>query len=224
MSGGEDGGARDGLPNARRERSGALEDLSDVGLVSRKPVYDGRIVRLTLDTVRFPGGDTGTLEMVRHSGASAVVPFLDSPADEDPRVVLVHQYRYAAGGLLYEVPAGMPASRSESWIDCARRELTEETGFEASELRYLGRIFTTPGFTDEVIHLFAATGLRPGATNRDADEFLDVVTLPLSEALQGIRRGEIVDAKSVAALLLSASFLSSLWEENRQPPVRRPPP
>lgn len=203
-----------------REGTGPLHDLSDAGLVSREPVYDGRIVHLSLDTVRFPGGETGMLEMVSHPGASAVVPFLDPPLDADPRIVLVHQYRYAAGGLLYEVPAGMASSSEEPWAQCARRELAEETGYEASDMRYLGRIFTTPGFTDEQIHLFAAHGLRSGAVSRDPDEFLEVVTLRLSEGVEGIRLGTIVDGKSVAALLLASSFRDSLWEANREPPAR----
>jgi ADP-ribose pyrophosphatase len=190
------------------------------GRISRKEIYDGRIVHLSLDTVRFPGGDTGELELIRHAGASAVVPFLDPPDFPDPRLVLVHQYRYAAGGMIYEVPAGMPRSSSESWETCARRELVEETGFEAGEMSYLTRIYTTPGFTDEVIHLFAATDLRPGAVSRDADEFMEVVTLPLSQVLAKIRAGEIVDGKSLCAILFAASFVGTVWPERRLPPER----
>ncbi len=205
-----------------RDDGGSLGGVEGAGLLERREIYDGRIVRLSVDTVRFPGGRTGDLEFVRHPGGSAVVPFLDSPSDPDPRILLVHQYRYAAGGLLYEIPAGMPDSAEEPLEECARREMTEETGFRARELRYLGRIFTTPGFTDEVIHLFAAAGLEAGGTDRDPDEFLEVVTLPLSRALRGVRTGEIVDAKTVSALLFVASFLEVAWEENRPAPAREP--
>jgi ADP-ribose pyrophosphatase len=98
--------------------------------------------------------------------------------------------------------------------------LTEETGYEAEELRYMGRILTTPGFSDETIHLFAAGGLRETAASRDEDEFIEVVVLPLSEVLERMRKGEIVDAKSIAALLFASSFRTSLWAEDRHPPPR----
>jgi ADP-ribose pyrophosphatase len=192
----------------------------EVELLSRTRVYDGRIVHLSVDTVRFPDGDTVSLETILHAGASAVVPFLDEPTEADPRVVLLHQYRYAAGGRLYEVPAGMPASADESWPECARRELAEETGFEARELRYLSRVFTTPGFTNEVIHLFAAAGLTPGAARPDPDELFEVTTIPLLRAIEWIRDGKIVDGKSVAALLFAASFRHEVWPQNRRAPNR----
>ena len=196
------------------------DDETTPGRIARRKIYDGRIVHLSLDTVRFPGGDSGELELITHPGASAVVPFLDPPSSPDPRLVLIHQYRYAAGGEIYEIPAGIPHSPSESWEACARRELSEETGFEAGELRYLSRIYTTPGFTDEVIHLFAATDLAPGKMSRDADEFIEVVTLPLSRVLAKIRTEEIVDAKSLCAILFAASFLETVWPERRSPPPR----
>jgi ADP-ribose pyrophosphatase len=192
-------------------------------LLSREEVYDGRIVRLSLDTVRFPDGSSGTLEVISHAGAAAVVPFIDDPLGPDPRVVLLHQYRYAAGGSLYEVPAGMPLSPEEPWADCARRELSEETGFRAGELRYLSRIYTTPGFTNEVIHLFAAAELGAGDIQLDRDEFIEVHVLPLSEAVEWIRIGKLVDGKSVAALLFAASFVHSVWLERRVPPTRATP-
>jgi ADP-ribose pyrophosphatase len=194
----------------------------EVQLLSRAPVFDGRIVHLSVDTVRFPDGGTVALETISHAGASAVIPFLDEPTGPDPRIVLLHQYRYAAKGRLYEVPAGMPASPHELWPECARRELAEETGFEALELRYLSRIFTTPGFTNEVIHLFAAAGLTPGPPRPDRDELFEVTTLPLSTAVEWIRDGKIVDGKSVAAVLFAASFRREVWPENRPAPIRGP--
>jgi ADP-ribose pyrophosphatase len=197
-----------------------LENLGDVGRIARQPIYSGRIVELSLDTVRFPDGSTGDLEIVTHAGASAVLPFLDPPRAPDPRLILIHQYRYAAGGPLYEVPAGMPDSPGESWESCARRELSEETGFRASEMRYLGSILTTPGFTDERIHLFAATGLEPAQARPDGDEFLKVIEMRLSVALEKIRSGEIVDAKSIAILLFAVQFLDRVWREDRRPPSR----
>jgi ADP-ribose pyrophosphatase len=187
---------------------------------ARRPVHRGRIVDLSLDTVRFPDGSTGELEFIRHRGASAVVAYLDPPDDPDPRILLVHQFRYAAGGDLYEVPAGMPDTDNESWEVVAARELEEETGYQADTLGYLGRIYTTPGFTDEVIHLFAATGLRPGQMNRDGDEYMEVLALPLSEAVAAIRSGEIVDGKSVAALLWARTLAPGVLAEGRTAPPR----
>ena len=172
-------------------------------------MYDGRIVRLSLDTVRFPDGSTGVLEIIRHRGASAVLPFLGALEEVDPDVLLIRQYRYAAGGFIYEIPAGILEDADEGWEACAHRELEEETGMRAGEMIPLTRIFTTPGFTDEVIHLFAATGLMPGETSRDVDEFIEVVRLPFSRVLEMVRTGDIVDCKSVATILYAASFLFS---------------
>jgi len=196
------------------------QGMDDATAGERETVYDGRIVKLGIETVRFPNGELGTLEVVRHPGASAVIPFLDPPTDPDPRILLLRQYRYAAGGHIYEVPAGLPDSPDESWEACARRELMEETGHEAGGLTYLGRILTTPGFTDEVIHLFVATGLRAGDARRDADEFIELVPLPFSQAVRGVERGEIVDAKTVCALLFAASFPGALESSDRRAPTR----
>ena len=193
-------------------------------LLGRREIWDGRIVRLTLDRVRFPDGREGELEFVRHAGASAVVPFLDPPCDGDPRVVLLRQYRYAAGGNLFEIPAGMPDGPEEPWEHCAHRELEEETGLRAGDLRYLTGILTTPGFTDEEIHLFAATELRNGVVHRDTDEYIEVVEMPFSQALARIRSGEIVDAKTLSALLFLQAFLPDVWNHAPVPPPRRDPP
>ncbi len=183
------------------------EEGEGPGRIGRRPVHRGRIVDLGIDTVRFPDGSTGEMEMIHHSGAAAVLPVLDDPAGPDPHVVLVRQYRYAAGGYLYEVPAGRPDHDGEPWEEVARRELREETGLHAERLRLLTSIWTTPGFTDERIHLFLATGLRAGETRYDADEFMETVTMPFSEALAKVRDGEITDAKSVCTLLYAAGFV-----------------
>jgi ADP-ribose pyrophosphatase len=172
-----------------------------VGHLGSKLIHDGRVVHLSLDRVRFPDGSEGELELVRHRGASAVVPLLGDPEAPDPTLVLIHQYRYAAGGFVYEIPAGIP-EEGESWEACARRELEEETGYVAESLSSLSRIFTTPGFTNEEIHLFQATGLHPGSIQRDKDEFLEVVELPLSRVLRMVSSGVICDAKSLTGILL----------------------
>lgn len=177
------------------------------GRISRRQVHRGRVVDLGVDTVRFPDGSTGELEMIHHSGASAVLPVLSDPAGPDPQVVLVRQYRYAAGGWLYEVPAGRPQRQGEPWDECARRELLEETGLVAGELVKMTAIFTTPGFTDEQIHLYLATNLSRGETAYDPDEFMSVVPMPLSQALAMVRDGEITDGKTICTLLYAAGFV-----------------
>lgn len=176
------------------------ESVPSPGKISSKRVYSGRIISVDVDEVRFPDGSVGQLEMVRHSGASAVVPLLDSR--EDPRVLLIRQYRYAADGYVYEIPAGRldPGEAPES---CASRELREETGYSAASLRQLTTIYTTPGFTDERIHLFVAEGLTLGVSDREADEFLELHPVSLSEAVAMTQSGEIVDAKTSVALLLA---------------------
>ena len=181
-------------------------DSAHRGKIDSRPVHRGRVVDLSVDTVRFPDGSVGELEMIRHSGAAAIVPLLGD-AEGDPQVVMIRQYRYATGGYLYEVPAGRPSQPGEPWEECARRELEEETGLRAGTMRRLTSIFTTPGFTDERIHLFLATDLQTGTAARDADEFLDVEPLPMDEVLRMIRDEVITDAKSISALLYVAGFV-----------------
>lgn len=184
--------------------AGRFARLDNPGMLSSRLVHDGRVVHLSIDTVRFPDGSTGELEMIRHSGAAAVLPVLDDPTTQDPRILLIRQYRYAAGGELLEVPAGRPDSPGEGWESCARRELEEEVGLVPGRLVRLTTIFTTPGFTDERIHLFLALDCRAGRSNRDADEFIEPVVLPLSRALDLIRDGSISDAKSICTILYAA--------------------
>jgi ADP-ribose pyrophosphatase len=179
--------------------------MSDSARIKSTRMYTGRVISLDLDEVRFPDGTTGELEIIRHPGASAIVPFLSDPAGDDPQVLLLKQYRYATGGYLYEIPAGRldPGELPEA---CARRELLEETGCTAESITPLTSMFTTPGFTDERIHLFLATGLTRGEARREADEFIEVESIPLSTALQMIERGEIQDAKTALGLLFAAGF------------------
>lgn len=181
--------------------------MAHPGLIERTPIHKGRIVDLSIDKVRFPDGSTGELEFIRHSGASAVLPILSDPAGADPQILLIRQYRYAADGYLLEVPAGRPDQLGEDWEVCARRELQEETGLIAGKLTKLTTIFTTPGFTDEKIHLYMATELTTGSTSFDADEFVEPVVMHLSEALEKVRNGEITDAKTIVTLLFAAGFL-----------------
>ena len=167
--------------------------------------YHGRVISLDVDTVAFPDGSTGLLEMVRHPGAAAVVPMLDPPGSPDPRVLLIRQFRHAAEGFIWEIPAGR-LDADESPESCARRELAEETGMRAARFEPLTTIYTTPGFTDERIHLYLATGLEQGDHRREPDEFLELCPTRWSEALGLIERGDVTDAKTLAGLLYVNTF------------------
>ena len=171
------------------------------GKVSSRRLYSGKVLSLDLDVVRFPDGMTGELEMIRHPGASAVVPLLEGGIG-DLRVLLIRQYRYAADGYVYEIPAGR-LNAAESPEQCARRELREETGYLAGLIRPLTTIYTTPGFTDERIHIFEGEGLTEGPVATEVDEFIDLCPMLLSEAVEKVRLGEIVDGKTVIGLLLT---------------------
>lgn len=176
--------------------------LTRQSTVSSQRIYSGRVLNLDIDQVRFPDGSVGALELIRHSGAAAVVPFLDPMDHPDPRILLIRQFRYAADTWLYEIPAGR-LDAGEPPLEGARRELREEAGCEASTLQSLGGFFTTPGFIDEFIHLFVATGLTRGDAHPERDEFIHPVSHPLQEGLRMIDRGQIVDGKTVIALLMA---------------------
>ena len=175
------------------------------GRVETRRAYTGKVISLDVDVVRFPDGSVGELEMIRHPGASAVVPFLSDPRGEDPQVLMIRQYRYAADGYLLEIPAGR-LDPGEDPRHCALRELKEETGCSAERVDHLFTMYTTPGFTDEKIHLFMATGLAAGEAKRESDEFLDLEPMPLSRALELVEAGEIKDAKTALGLLFAAGF------------------
>lgn len=175
------------------------------GRVDGKPLFEHKFLDGRLDLVRYPDGSIGEQVLIHHPGASAVVPFLSDPRGADPQVMLIHQYRYATGGRLYEIPAGR-LEVNEAPISCAHRELLEETGCTADAMEPLTTFWTTPGFTNERIHVFLASGLTRGPTAHEADEFIEVVTVPLSEALRRIESGEITDAKTMIGLLFAAGF------------------
>lgn len=176
-----------------------------------RSVFRGRLLDVRVETANYPDGSTGELEIVRHPGACAVLPVVAPTERCDggtaTGVILLRQYRHAVGGVIWEVPAGK-LDGGESPESCARRELREETGVEAEELHPLTTLLTTPGFTDERIHLFFATGLAFGAPSHEGHEFIDVRTVDLEAALAMVERGEIGDAKSVACLLLTARRLA----------------
>lgn len=159
-----------------------------------RQIYKGRVVTLNIETVALPNGVTVDLETIRHPGASAVVPLKD-----DGTVVLIRQFRHAAGGFIYEIPAGK-LNPGEDPLSCAARELEEEIGYRASSFALLSSILTAPGFADEVIHVYKATGLIPGRQQLDRDEVLEVIEMPLAEAIRKIEDGTIRDSKTIVGL------------------------
>ena len=181
------------------------------GPIATRRIHTGRVITLDIDTVRFPDGSTGEMEMFRHSGASAVLPVLSAADAADPQVLLIRQYRYATDGYIWEVPAGR-LDGPEDPLVCARRELLEETGATAERLDRLTTIYPTPGFCDERIHLFAAHGLQvdESRARREPDEFVELKPVELSRVLGMIRDGEISDAKTICCVLFYAGFRAGL--------------
>ena len=161
-------------------------------------VYKGNILDLEVDRVQLPSGGEATREVVRHKGAVVVLPL-----HEDRRVEFVRQYRYPMGEVLLELPAGK-LDPGEEPIECAGRELAEETGWKPTEIHELGSFFTTPGFTDEVLHAFIATPLEKAPEiAQDPDEAIENVTMTVEEALAACRDGTIRDSKTIATLFLA---------------------
>ena len=169
-----------------------------------REIYKGRIVNLRIERVTLPNGTVVDLELMDHPGASAV-----AAVDEQERVLLIRQYRYAAGGYIWELPAGV-INPGEPPRDCAARELREEAGVDADDLHHLGTMFATPGFCNERIHLFLGRRLRDASHAHEADEVItEIRRVPMHDALAMIRRGEIVDGKTIAGLHLAAAEIGA---------------
>ncbi len=166
-------------------------------------IYKGRYLEYHLDHVRLPNGNTSTREYLHHPGAVGAVPLLDNKA-----VIMIKQYRYPTQSVILEIPAGKLEAGEEP-ADCVRRELIEEIGYEPRQIIPLISVWTTPGFTDEVIHLYLATELKPCQGNLDPDEFLEVVTFQKQELMEMLKTPGLIDGKS--ALALSILELRKLW-------------
>jgi ADP-ribose pyrophosphatase len=177
-----------------------LKDLTE-HYVSGGLVFDGNLLKVYRDTVRLPDGTTGQREYIRHPGAVAVVALFD-----DGAVLLERQFRYPQRRTFIEVPAGK-LEPGEPPLDTARRELLEETGYQAAEWQHLGVVHTTIGYSDETIQLFLARRLTAGERQLDAGEFLEVLKLPFAEAIAMVGDGRITDSKSIAALLWVKVFM-----------------
>jgi len=161
-------------------------------------LYNGKIFNVALEKVTLPNGVIKDREVVRHPGAAAMVPLLD-----DGNVVLVKQHRHAVNDYLWEIPAGTLEPEEEP-LACAGRELIEETGYEANNFDKLTEILPAPGYTDEHIHIFLATGLTLAEQRLEDDEILTVQPTPFDKAIEMIKTGEIQDAKTIVGLLLTS--------------------
>lgn len=163
--------------------------------LSSKEIYSGKIIKVKVDEVAMPDNRTAKREIVMHPGGVGVVAVTD-----DDCIVMVKQYRKAIDGAIYEIPAGKLDAGEEHRM-CGIRELEEETGLKAENFEYLGFMYPSPGFTDEVTHLYLATGLYGGEANPDEDEYLDIEKIPIGEAVERIMNNEINDAKTVVGIL-----------------------
>lgn len=161
-------------------------------------VFTGRLIDVSHMVVRLPNGEQSYREVVRHKGAAAVVP-----VDADGFVTLVRQHRVVVDTVTLEIPAGKLDHAGENPLACAHRELAEETGLRAERMELLCPMITTPGFCTERVSIYLATGLRPGETHPDADEFVRAVRMPLREAVARALRGELNDGKTALGLLLA---------------------
>ncbi|NLY75353.1 MAG: NUDIX hydrolase [Firmicutes bacterium] len=166
-------------------------------------IHQGNFLEFHRDRVLLPNGKTATREYIKHPGAVAALPLLS-----DGSALLVKQFRYPTGQTLLEIPAGK-LEPGEDPVACIRRELAEETGYQPGELIHLASVWTTPGFTDEIIHLYLATRLEPAFLERDADEFLEILRLSKSELLDYLNNGTVVDGKTVLAVSLVE--MKKLW-------------
>lgn len=172
-----------------------FESLTERQISSRE-IFDGKIMHVFEDTVALPNGNAATREYMRHVGAVCVIPLLD-----DGSVLLERQYRYPVGRVVIEIPAGKLNDRHEDPREAAQRELLEETGAEAGELLELGKFLPACAYSDEDIHMYLAKDLTFREQKLDADEFLNVFTMPLEEAVDAVLSGRIQDAKTQTALL-----------------------
>jgi len=169
-----------------------------------KLLHEGKVFKLLKENITLPNNVTTELEIIRHPGASAVVPL-----HKENSLILIKQYRHAVGDFIWEIPAGT-FNNNETPIQCAERELTEETGFYANVWHKLGELIPVPGYSDECIYLFLATELSSARQNLDRDELLEVHEIGLDDAIKMIYEGSIKDCKTISGILMAAFWLKTL--------------
>lgn len=176
-------------------------DISEKILKSER-VYDGKIINLEITSVTLPDGKPATREIVRHPGGVGVVAL-----DDEKNIYLVKQYRVPYDDILLEIPAGK-LDKGEEPLLAAKRELSEETGLTTDDIKYIGDFYPTVGFCDEILRMFVATGLKQGNAAPDEDEFVSMVKMPFSEAVELVVNGKIKDGKTIAAILKTKILLN----------------
>lgn len=169
--------------------------------LNSKNIFSGRFIKLRVDEVMLPNGRKSTREIVEHPGAVAIVAI-----DSNSNVLMVRQYRKAIEKVLLEIPAGK-LEEGESKEECAVRELMEETGYFPKAIKYIISFYTSPGFSNEIIHLFLATDLEKKSLEADFDEYLQAEAIPLEDAIKKIFDGQITDGKTITGLLLTRSII-----------------
>ncbi|MBA4600948.1 NUDIX domain-containing protein [Thermoactinomyces mirandus] len=169
------------------------QDLEEKTVSTRK-IFEGKVIQVQVDEVRLPNGHLSKREIVKHPGAVAVIAVTD-----ENKMVLVRQFRKPLEKTILEIPAGKLEYKENS-VECAKRELEEETGYVAAKMEKIVSFYTSPGFADEEIHLYQATGLQKRESNPDDDEFVELVELTADECFKRVETGEICDAKTIVAL------------------------
>jgi ADP-ribose pyrophosphatase len=172
-------------------------------VISSKIIYEGKILKIKLDEVKLPNGYVTVREIVEHPNAIALIPI-----NNNGKLIMINQYRHSAQEVLLEIPAGT-MEKNETPDECAKRELLEETGYEAKELKKLFSCYLAPGYSTELIHIFLAKNLVYKGQETEADEQIKVVELSFKEALEKIKKGEVKDAKTICSLLFFFAFLKS---------------
>ncbi|MBZ5497592.1 MAG: NUDIX hydrolase [Acidobacteriia bacterium] len=173
----------------------AGEKNPETALIRHEVLYQGKVVDLEVDTIRLPSGRSAIREVVKHPGGVVAVPLLD-----DGKLLLIRQFRYPLQKYIFEFPAGKLDS-GQTPLDTMKRELEEETGYQAADMRYEFSFHTSPGFCNEIIHLFLASGLTRVAQRLEEGEHISVESYTQDECLQMIQRGEIADAKTILGIL-----------------------
>ncbi len=170
-------------------------------LIQSKPIYQGRVFSVRKDEVRLPNGHVSELDIVDHPGAVILLP-----VDQDGRIWFIRQFRYSAGEILLELPAGTMEA-GETAENCALREIREETGMRAGRIQKIGEFFMAPGYSNEYLYLFLAEDLAPDPLKGDEDEVIQVEPMEISQAFKMAEGGEVRDAKTLAALLIARQYL-----------------
>jgi ADP-ribose pyrophosphatase len=170
-------------------------------LISSEILMQGRAFKIRRDLLKTPDGGETKFDIIEHGGSVVILP-----VDADGNILFIRQYRHATGGDLLELPAGT-RDGDEPYEECAAREIREETGMEAGMLENLGKFYLAPGYSTELMGVFLATNLKHNPLDPDADEFLSVEKMPVKSAISLAERGELPDAKSLAALLLARPHL-----------------